>query len=202
MKGVKTELTEKQLSWLDKHFKNTKNEEVASKLGISPRTAVRIARQRGLEKTRQFIRKCQEHAAHEAWLSNTVNGTFPPKGFVIPNSEKYRFKPGVRSVDRIGKKKEAERLRKSKESMAVTWKKEKARVLFGLDQKTNLRIGRQDQKRVGMRWYLKSRGYVLHEQGNERIAYWTDKTKRAVRLEANGCKYFEFAPFPSENTTL
>ena len=40
------------------------------------------------------MRDCQLHTAEKAKLSHLKNGTYPPKGFIIPGSEKYCFKPG------------------------------------------------------------------------------------------------------------
>ena len=92
-------LTDKQLAWLDKHFKHTKNEDIARYLDISSRSVYRIAKGRGLKKSCQFIRKCQLAAAEKANLSNRINGTYPPKGYKIPNSEKSRFRKGEKPID-------------------------------------------------------------------------------------------------------
>ena len=122
-------LTEKQLKWLDKHFKHTKNADVAQKLGISIRSVNRLAERRGLKKSKQFITKCQENATAKAHESNLRNGTYPPKGYRIPNSEKGQFKKGEKPIDRLGAKKEAERAAKAAESYRKTWRLEKCNKL-------------------------------------------------------------------------
>lgn len=90
----KIKLSQEQIWWLKRNFRDMRNEICAVYLGISLRSVVRLARYYGLEKTPQFMRDCQLHTAEKAKLSHLKNGTYPPKGFIIPSSEKYRFKPG------------------------------------------------------------------------------------------------------------
>lgn len=40
------------------------------------------------------MKDCQAFTAKKAKESHLRNGTYPPKGFIIPNREKYYFKPG------------------------------------------------------------------------------------------------------------
>lgn len=87
MKGKRIELTDKEVAYLSKHFKHMKNAELAAKLNIGERSVVRLARKLGLTKTAQFIRKCQKEATEAAHASHLRNGTYPPKGFIIPKSE-------------------------------------------------------------------------------------------------------------------
>lgn len=46
------------------------------------------------------MKDCQRYTAKKAKQSHLKNGTYPPKGFIIPNSEKYRFKPGHKSFNK------------------------------------------------------------------------------------------------------
>lgn len=87
----------------------------------------------GLTKSRQFMAKCQHETAEAAKISHRRNGTYPPKGFKIPNSEAGQFKPGVSCRDRLGAKKDAERLRKSAESRRATIKRERSRIVWGFE---------------------------------------------------------------------
>lgn len=137
---TKIELTESQLAWLLKHYKHTKNAEAARKLGIGESTLHRFARKYGLKKTPQFMRKTQRAAADAAERSHRENGTYPPKGYRVPRSEVGQFKPGVSSRQRLGDKKEDARLQKMAETRRETIRKEKARILFGLPQKTKLKL--------------------------------------------------------------
>lgn len=183
-------LTEKQLAWLDKHFKHTKNDDLAKHLDISPRSVTRIARKRGLTKSKQFIKKCQAEAAEKANLSNRINGTYPPKGYKIPGAEKYWFKKGEKPVDRIGAKREAERVRKSTESRRQTFKLEKARALYGLPRQTKLNVVKRPRKQIHMRYELKKRGYIIEREGF--VAYYDENTRRNLAFEAKPQTGFTF----------
>lgn len=90
----KIKLSQEQIWWLKRNFKDMRNEICAVYLGISVRSVVRLARFYGLEKTSQFMKDCQLHTAEKAKQSHLKNGTYPPKGFIIPGREKYYFKQG------------------------------------------------------------------------------------------------------------
>lgn len=181
MKGVKTELSEKAQAWIVAHYKHTKNAEIAAKWGISETTLHRFARAHGLKKTPQQMRKTQAEAAAAARASHLVHGTYPPKGFRIPRAEEFQFKAGVTSEQRLGKKGEAERLRKSAESRRRTWKLEKGRALFGLPRETKLAVVRHPREHALRRYALKRHGYQVARGGYD--VYYGKDTVRSVRLE-------------------
>lgn len=183
-------LTDKQLAWLDKHFKHTKNADVAEKLGVSLRSVNRLAERRGLKKSKQFMTKCQENATAKAHESNLRNGTYPPKGYRIPNSEKGQFKKGEKPVDRIGAKREAERVAKSAESRRKTFRLEKARALYGLPRETKLNVVKRPRKQISMRYELKRRGYIIERGGF--VAYYDENTRRHLAFEAKPMTGFTF----------
>lgn len=91
-------LTNQQKLWLKINFPHMANCICAMFLGISPSSVVRQARRLGLQKTPQFMKEAQLHTAKKAKESHLKNGTYPPKGFIIPGSEAYRFKPGHQST--------------------------------------------------------------------------------------------------------
>lgn len=185
-KTEKITLTPKQERWLTNHFKHTKNQECAERLGISLRSVVRIARSLGLVKSRQFMTKCQHETAEAAKKSHRLNGTYPPKGFRIPKSEVGQFKPGVTSRERLGDKREDERLRKSAESRRATIKRERRRILFGLDQQTKLKLF-TNPKKIQYRYALRQRGYRIDRGASE--AYVCPETQRSPKIESRARKY-------------
>lgn len=185
-------ITEKQEKWLKNHFLHTKNAEVAERLGISESSVHRLARALGLKKSRQFMVKCQREATKAANSSHLLNGTYPPKGYIIPRSEQYRFKKGETSRDRLGAKRENERIRKSAESRKQTYKSEKARAVFGLEQRTRLKVIKQPREKILLRYYLKKRGYIVDDK--LRIAYYTDSTKRGKRIENKEQLWYKILP--------
>lgn len=188
------EITAAQEAWLIKHYKHTKNAEVAAHLGISQSTMHRIVRKLGLKKTPQFMRKCQQATTAAAKESHLRNGTFPLKGHVIPN--RYSFPKGVSNVERFGKRVEAERIRKSTESREKTRKSEKARATFGLPQRTKMHVIPVPRAKIYLRWYLKSRGYILDEIA--RVAYYDENTKRGKKIEEKPQRWYKFLPMAKQ----
>ena len=190
---MKIVLTPEQESWLKKHFKHTKNDDIARRLGISVRSVNRIAGDLGLKKSRQFMQKTQQNAANKANESHRRNGTYPPKGYIIPRSEEFRFRKGERPIDRIGKEREAERIRKGVESRNELRKLEKARALYGLPRQTKLNVVKRPRLQIQLRHYLKKHcGYIV-DRGSF-VFYYTDETKRSAEIESRPRTGFTFLP--------
>ena len=185
-------LTDRQLDWLRKHFKHTKNAELCAVLGLSESSLHRIARENGLTKSRQFMKRCQAATAAAAKASHLKNGTYPPKGYRIPRSREFGFQPGVTPEQRLGKQRNRERIEKAAAARAKTFRLEKARQLFGLPRETKLRVVREPRSKTSLRYSLKKRGYLIDEKGF--VAYWTAETRRAVKLEAAPKRYYTFKP--------
>ena len=183
-------LTDEQEAWLQKHFKHTKNEDIAKKLGVSLRSVNRLAEKRGLTKSWQFIGKAQLDAAAAANRSHRINGTYPPKGYQIPNKEKGYFKKGEKPIDRLGAKREAERIAKCVQSRKETFKLEKARAIFGLPRQTKMKVVQRPRRQVQVRYYLRKRGYIVERGSN--VAYYNNQTKRSPKLESEPRSGFSF----------
>ena len=180
---------------LKKMYRNTKNDEIMLKLDISFSTLHRTARALGLVKTKQFMRNSQRNAADKARESHIINGTFPPKGYIIPGSEENRFKAGVTSLQRLGARKERQRVEKSAESRRQTLREERARRVFGVPQRTRLRVLNRGHRFHHSVWYLRSRGYEV--DARNLVAYYDDGTRRCPVLERKGRNpdkghYFDF----------
>ena len=190
----KIELTEVQLAYLQKHFKNTRNDLLARKLGISESSLHRLARKYGLKKTRQFMKKTQRATADAAKASHLKHGTYPPKGYIIPHSEDYRFNKGETPRSRLGKRKDEARIAKAVETRKHTYKMERARALFGLERKTKLHVVKQPLKKIQTRYYLRRRGYSIDDPAF--TAYWDDNTRRALKIEARPKqkRFYDFKP--------
>lgn len=191
----KIELTERQTAYLIRHFKHTKNPELAEKLGISETALHRFARLYGLKKTPQHMRKMQRNTAEKAKESHLKNGTYPPKGYRIPRSEEFQFRPGEKPVDRLGEKRNKERIAKSAASRAATYHDELLRSKWGLEQRTKMRVIATPRQLIADRHYLKVRGYIIDEA--KKVAYYTPETHRATRLEAKPKRFYEFKEYKS-----
>ena len=199
MKTDKIIMTPSQEKWLVRHFKHTKNDAIMERFGWSHSTLHRFARKLGLKKSTQFMHKCQRETTRKAKESHLRNGTYPPKGYRIPRSEEFGFKKGETNLQRIGKRRERKRIEKSAESRRQTIKEERARVTFGLPQRTKLHLIRRPKYVTSQRYYLRKLGYLV-ERGSFTV-YYTPETRRSPAFEARtlgNCTnyvHFDFKPY-------
>lgn len=186
-KTVKIVLTPDQLRWLISHFKHTKNDEIKARLNISDSTLHRFARELGLKKSRQFMQKCQRATNEAARASHLRNGTYPPKGFIIPKSAENRFKKGHCNKDRMSPK----RYREMQEKRRASWKKtrdaDRSRFVFGFEQRTNFRFVKQSKSKVSYRYNMKKKGYIVDLKRN--VFYYPSESMRCPRAESNAQKH-------------
>lgn len=63
----------------------------------------------------------------------------------------------------------------------ATLRRETLRVNYGMGQKTKIKLKWRSDKQTQQSWYLHTLGYIVDDKN--RIAYYTDTTRRAVRLE-------------------
>lgn len=189
-------LNEKEIKWFIEHYKHTNNADICVKLRISGSFLQRLKRKYGLSKSKQFMRKKLELATERATASHKLHGTYPPKGYIIPRSVEFRYEKGHEV------KETAAQNRKRREKMSATRKQtikeEKARISFGLKQRTNLHLIRQNKNVVSLRHNLRERGYVI-ERGSM-IAYYTPDTNRSEAIESrkNGDRNyvaFQYKPY-------
>ena len=83
------------------------------------------------------------------------------------------------------------------ESYKKTFREEQVRRKWGVHQLTKIKVLQQPKQKVSQRSYLKKLGYILDETNN--IAYWTEETTRAVKMERDWSKkihqYYKFMPY-------
>lgn len=84
------------LSLLKRHFPNTRNDEVAELIGVSPRTMIRKARELGLEKDPDWLQG--------VWNFNRMDAQAQSKRKGYPGT----FKPGCRVGEKCWFKKKLE----------------------------------------------------------------------------------------------
>lgn len=190
----KIALTDEQMNWIIRKFPTTENEYMAYRIGVSESTIRRIARKYGLSKSKSFMMSKKREAGHASIYMHKVrdDGFIPKKGDPLrPGSERGLFKAGEKPIDRLGAKREAERVRKAASGRAATRAAEKMRIIRGLPQKTKMRIRTVPPQTYAERYYLKKRGYTLDDAAL--VAYWTPETRRAVRMEARP-RIYKFLP--------
>lgn len=188
MSGNKIILTPEQEAWLCEHYADTHNSDCLVALGWQPnqwRTLRRVAKRLCLEKSAEFMRRCQRHTA--ACAAEALRGVGNGGKVNMIKGAPYRFKPGVSCLDRLGPEREAARLRKSLASRRETIRKERIRIHWGFEQQTKMRLISNKEARV-LRHRLKRLGYIVPCRMSK-VVYYTAATVRRPRLEARapGC---------------
>lgn len=180
-KYSKVILSDTEQQWMRENFGITKNAEVAAFLCISPRTVVRIARDMGLEKHTDFTKAMQRNAAEHAARANRANGGNAGAKNLLLYGKAYQFKKGERQKDKMSAEAFDAMHRRIGEQRKNTIKAEKRRVLFGLEQKTKLRVVQAPKEKICLRNALRKKGYEIARASNE--AFITAATHRSKVME-------------------
>jgi len=159
-------LTEEQVLYVRRHFKDTTNRALAALVGCSTSTVSVIQRKYGLSKS-------EDHTHMMAVMAGTA------------------------SLDARGGAALAEYTPEMIERRTATYKQhfreERARIAFGIPQKTKMKVSRQPRRKCDHRSYLKRLGYIIDDYNL--IAYWTEETHRATVLEARPRQFYKFMPY-------
>lgn len=190
-------LTEQQTQWLIRHFKHTKNDEIAARLNISLSYLHRLARQLGLKKTRQFMRKTQANAvahAQEAIANETDEQKERRRQQANQNRDpKCCFQKGRNPF--AGKT--AEQMREINAKRKATWertrKADEIRLNWGREIKTRFIFAKhpdpdKNQRLIKIRCYLRNRRkYNIQGRGGM-LAIITSETQRSLKMEQQATK--------------
>lgn len=183
-KLAKVSLTREQIEWFRANYANTTNAEIMARLNLKMATLHRLARAYGLTKSKEFMAEWHKKITEFACASNKRNN-WPPKGYIIPRSREFYFKKGVTPLMRLGREKNAERIRKGVESRNATIASERRRILFGLEQKTKLKLNGSFRHKAHVRCQLRKLGYIVERGAN--TATITPHTRRSEHYETR-CK--------------
>lgn len=173
-------LNAEQQAWLCANFATTLNKDVAAHLGVSLRTAIRLARSLGLEKDPAWLHGVFMERQAMMAASNRGDGN-AGKANLLKYGAAHRFKPGITSRERLGDERERRRIEKSAATRRETLRKERMRLNWGLEQQTKLKIG-HNRKRAATRHALKKRGYIIPARGAN-VAYYNSETNRSDAVE-------------------
>ena len=176
------DLTQEQREWFVANFDHTKNQELADRLGTSPRSVTRMARELGLWKTKEFVAAMQRNASEHGARANRLMGGNAGAVNLLKYGKATRFKPGTSQKDRMSTEAFTEMHRRIGESRKETIRKERVRVNWGFEQKTNLRVVRCPPEKVYVRNKLRKRGYEIARASNEAMV--TNEIRRSIRMEA------------------
>lgn len=176
------DLTPEQLAWFRENFDHTKNQELADVLGTSLRCITRMARELGLWKTKEFVAAMQRNASEHGARAIRLMGGNAGAVNLLKYGKEHRFKAGTSQKDRMSAEAFAEMHRRIGERRKETFRKERVRVNWGFEQKTNLRVIRCPPEKVYVRNKLRKRGYEIARASNEAVI--TETTRRSQQMEA------------------
>ena len=188
----KIEWTEENIAILRKYYDVEPNSKIAERLGISARTVVRKAKELGIYK-QKLITKTKA-------VEDVIREMYPNYSLQEMSEQAHVC---CRTVQRVAQRLGLSRTKEEESQMrsrirTKLMKVERARICFGLDQHTNIRLV-TNQPKSRLRVKLKKEGYIVFR--GDMTIYYPDGLKRHLTQEENGKKLgLEFAPWcPSDN---
>ena len=202
-------LNDEQRAWFCQWFPTIENKRLAKVMGISLYMLHCFAREMNLTKSEEGWQAIKRRQTKAAAKTNERNGCYdrkrghaPSEATLEGNRRRWEeIRAGLReSPQDTAKRKHPKRwkasLKKRSENRKEMIRKEKLRIIYGLERKTNLKV-------VVMKPYTRSqihhrnnalkRGYLLDEDCSEGqpgryVIYYDDETQRSARFEANCIK--------------
>lgn len=123
----------------------------------------------------------QRNAAEHAARANRANGGNAGSRNLLLYGKAHQFKKGERQKDKMSAEAFDAMHRRIGEQRKNIFKAEKRRVLFGLEQKTKLRVVQVSRKKICLRNCLRKKGYEIACASNE--AFITVATHRSEVME-------------------
>lgn len=183
----RTNLPRGGVKWLKENYANTPNSEIMAKFGISKGVLDRMVREYNLRKSPEYLKSAKRESLRLATKAAMAMG-WPPKGYVIPKSDEARRKGQEKITEMRADAEFNARWRKNiSETHKKLYKDEKRRVLFGLEQKTHIKVVRASRAKVCCRSELRSLGYIIPKGSN--VAYYNAETLRNEKREMNARKH-------------
>lgn len=174
-------------AWLKENYADTSNADIMEHLGISRGVLLRLARENDLHKSPEYLKAANRESLRLATKAAMAIG-WPPKGYVIPKSDEARRKGQEKIAEMRADAEINARWRKNmSEGRKKLYKDERRRVLFGLEQKTQIKVVRASRAKVCCRSELRSLGYIIPKGSN--VAYWNAETLRNEKREMNARKH-------------
>lgn len=187
----------KPIKWTEEYdnilldsFHTSYIKDIAREIGCSTSTASKHARKLGLYKRKDYRKN---HDAREFIKMEFENLTYKEmaKRLCITEVSVWKIVKELGLVRTKEKKKE----NKSRGRIELV-KSERRRVIFGLDQRTNLKVV-SNKKRLDLKQKLRKCGYTVIPGDN--TVYYDENLKRRPVREANGIKLgLKFMPLPTE----
>lgn len=202
-------LNDKQLEWLRRWFPTTENNRLAKAMHISDYKLHEFAREFALTKSEAGLKAIRRRRDKAAAKTNEKNGCYdrkrghPPSDATMEGNRRRweEYHAGLRE-DPITQlrnnipKKYKETIEKMSHERKESIRKEKLRVIYGMERKTKLRavvMTPYTRSQTHHRHNALRRGYLLDEdcregQPGRYVIYYDDETQRSSKFEANCIK--------------
>lgn len=183
----RTKLPRGGVKWLKENYANTPNSEIMEHFGITKAVLDRMVKQYRLRKSPEYLKAINRESLRLATKAAMAIG-WPPKGYIIPKSEEARRKGQEKIAEmRADAEINAHWRKNISDGRKKLYKDEKRRVLFGLEQKTRIKVVRASHAKVCCRSELRSLGYIIPKGSN--VAYYNAETLRNEKRELNARKH-------------
>ena len=199
-------LNDEQRAWLCQWFPTIENKRLAKAMGISLYKLHCFARELGLTKSEAGWRAIKRRQVKAMAKTNRKNGCYDRKRGHAPSEatlegnrrrwEEYR--QGLReSPQATAKRKNPMKwkasLKKRSDDRREMICKEKRRIIYGLERKTNLKVvvmKPYTRSQIAHRHNAMKRGYLLdmdcsEGQPGRYVIYYDDETERSAKFEVN-----------------
>ena len=199
-------LTDEQQEWLRRWYPETENSRLMKASGMSHSTLHRFARQMGLVKSERGLKGIIKRTAkrikticERSGYYDSIRGQQPSEACRQATAQMWQdIRDGKREHPfRIMRRKNPRRYKKfmqrKSDERKQTIKRERARMLFGLERKTRLRavvVDKYTKSQVSHRYNAQRRGYIIaadcsEGSGHRYTIYFDDATKRSPQFEQN-----------------
>jgi hypothetical protein len=199
-------LNDEQLEWLRRWFPTTENKRLSKAMKISLFKLHEFARENGLTKSEAGMKAIKRRQVKAMVKTNEKNGCYDrkrgrPVSEATREGKRRRWEEerlGLREnvmlkMRRENPEKYAEIMKKRSQERKESIRKEKMRIIYGLERKTRLKIivmKKYTRSQIAHRHDALRRGYLLDEDCSEGqpgryVIYYDDKTQRSERFEKN-----------------
>lgn len=199
-------LNDEQLEWLRRWFPTTENKRLAKAMKISLFKLHEFARENGLTKSEAGMKAIKRRQVKAMVKTNEKNGCYDrkrgrPVSEATREGNRRRWEEerlGLREnvmlkMRRENPEKYAEIMKKRSQERKESIRKEKMRIIYGLERKTRLKIivmKKYTRSQIAHRHDALRRGYLLDEDCSEGqpgryVIYYDDETNRSERFEKN-----------------
>lgn len=214
-------LTEEQKEWMRRWFPEEENSRIRKASGMSHSTLHRFARELGLTKSEKGLHRIKKRqAAHVKRLCerngyyDSIRGRKPSEATMAGTARMWQdIRDGKREHPAVIMKRENPRkyrqwMKRKSEERKKTIRLEHARLIYGLERKTNLKcvvIQKYTRSQTCHRSNALKRGYIIMEDcsegsGERYNIYYDGETQRAPIFENNLRKDgFKVLPFDPNN---